>query len=67
MDQNGYLDRAETRLFLQSVQKDMPGSDYDDSQFDATFEAIDANGDGLMEKAEMAMFIRALLRKQQRK
>ena len=45
----------------------MPGSDYDDSQFDATFDAIDANGDGLMEKAEMAMFIRALLRKQKKK
>ena len=63
-DGNGYLDRDETRLFLQSTMKDLDGEDaYDEAKFDETYDAIDANGDGLMEKAEMAFFIRALLKR----
>ena len=44
--------------------KDLDGDDaYDEAKFDETYDAIDANGDGLMEKAEMAFFIRALLKR----
>lgn len=58
------MDRDETRLFLQSTMKDLDGEDaYDEAKFDETYDAIDANGDGLMEKAEMAFFIRALLKR----
>ena len=62
-DKNGYLDRAETKVFLQTVLKDAPnGEGYDESKFDELFDTIDQNGDGLMEKAEMRYFIRVLLK-----
>ena len=61
-DNSGELDKDETREFLQHVFKDMPGHAYDDSKFDETFSAIDANGDGLMQKSELAYFIRVLLK-----
>ena len=65
-DNSGYLDRDETRVFLETALRDVPGGEeYDDSKFDETYDAIDANGDGLMERDEMAYFIKALLRQAQ--
>ncbi len=61
-DQSGSLDKAETREFLKYAMKDFPQG-YDDSKFDETFNVIDTDGDGLMDKQELAYFIKSLLKK----
>ncbi len=60
-DNNGSLDRDETKIFLQTVLGDVPPpNNYDDSKFDQTFKAIDKNGNGRIEKNEMFMFLKAV-------
>ena len=49
--------------FLREVLADIPPPNaFDESKFDATFDAIDKNHNGLIEKAEMVMFIKQLLK-----
>ena len=61
-DNSGFLEKDETRKFLQVVLKDMDVDDsYEDSRFEQTYAAIDANGDGVIKKEEMAYFIRMML------
>jgi hypothetical protein len=60
-DNNGSLDREETRTFLKTVLANVPPpNQYDDSKFDQTFIAIDKNANGRIEKNEMFMFLKAV-------
>lgn len=61
-DNSGHLDREECRAFLSTVLADLPPpNSYDESKFDQTYTAIDKNDNGLIEKNEMAYFIKCLL------
>lgn len=52
-DKNGELDREESKVFLQTVLSSAPGYETQEGDFDTVFDSIDANGDGLLDKAEM--------------
>merc|ERR1712130_279826 len=51
-DKNGYLDRKETKKFVQDVCASL-----DEEFFDDLFEQLDKNNSGTIEKAEMASFV----------
>ena len=62
-DKSGALDRVETKNFLKDVLSNMPPpNNFDDSKFELTFNSIDKNSNGLIEKVEMVAFIKALTR-----
>ena len=42
-----------------------PPNEYDDSKFDMTFRSIDKNRNGVIEKAEMVMFLKGVLKKEE--
>ena len=60
------LDRQEAKIFLQTVMENIPPPNhYDDSKFDETFDAMDKNRNGLIEKNEMVMFIKGIMRQRE--
>ena len=62
-DKSGGLDRDETRRFLQETLGKMDdGTAYKEEEFEETFNQFDLNHNGLIEKAEMAMFIQTIIR-----
>ena len=61
-DNSGMLDKPETRRFLMVILKDLPPpNNYVEEKFEQTYEAIDKNGDGFIEKFEMNLFIKSLV------
>ena len=65
-DNSGALDKAETKKFLQRVLENIPPPNhFDESKFDDTFHAMDKNGNGLVEKNEMVMFIKSIMRQRE--
>ena len=63
VDKSGQLDRVETKNFLSTVMENIPPPNhYDDSKFDETFDAMDKNRNGKVEKSEMVMFIKSIMR-----
>ena len=64
-DKNGALDREETRKFLQETfgnlgQAEQLGELGDEDYFDSIFAALDADGSGTVDKAEMAEFVKRM-------
>ena len=56
---NGSLDKAETKAFLKKALKDLPPpNEYDEAKFEMTFRSMDKNQNGVIEKAEMATFLK---------
>ena len=65
-DNSGQLDRAETKNFLSTVMANIPPpNNYDESKFDETFDAMDKNRNGKVEKNEMVMFIKSIMRQRE--
>ena len=61
---SGGLDRNETRKFLQeTIVKMGDGSNYQEEDFEDTFNMFDMNQNGLIEKPEMALLIKKLVRR----
>ncbi|KAF0684954.1 Aste57867_23111 [Aphanomyces stellatus] len=58
-DHSGFLDREETRRFVQEFQAGLKadGMDVDMPEFDASFDDFDKNGDGKLSKKEMRVFL----------
>ena len=66
VNNNGSLDQVETKAFLKKALTDIPPpNEYDDSKFDITFRSIDKNRNGVIEKAEMVMFLKSVLKKEE--
>jgi len=60
-DHSGELDKEETRNFLKLVLAHCPPpNNYDETTFDELFVTIDEDRNGLIEKHEMAVFIKKL-------
>lgn len=53
-DNNGSLDKAEIKLFFIDY---LGSTDMDDAQFETAFKNFDTNGNGRIEKSEMANFL----------
>jgi len=58
-DNSGTLQKNEARVFVQHMMKDM-GCDFDENQFEECFKEIDLDGNGTIEKKEMANFIKQI-------
>ncbi|EQC31991.1 hypothetical protein SDRG_10191 [Saprolegnia diclina VS20] len=58
-DQNGYLDRDETRAFIDAMAEAMNGTTRLD--FDACFDEYDQNRDGRLSRDEMRVFVKQLM------
>ena len=56
-DNNGVLDKAEIKLFFIDYLGHKGASDMDDAQFETAFKNFDTNGNGRIEKSEMANFL----------
>ena len=59
-DNNGVLDKAEIKTFFIEFlghQKPAGAPDMDDAQFETAFKNFDTNGNGKIEKSEMAKFL----------
>ena len=58
-DGNGYLDKNETKQFVQDTLADMSdGAGFNDDDFDQCFREFDKDGSGTIERAEMVQFIK---------
>ncbi|KAF0684953.1 Aste57867_23110 [Aphanomyces stellatus] len=62
-DKNGFLDRDETKQFVEAVLAKMQedGVDVDPMDFDECFDGYDKNGDGKLSKKEMRVFVEQLM------
>ena len=62
VDNSGSLDKEETRRLLQEACIDCPPPHniYEEAKFEPTFQAIDKNQNGRIEKVEMFMFLKAI-------
>ena len=59
-DKSGFLDKIETKAFVQNTLKYLNKSrvaEFDDSKFDTGFKKFDKDGNGVIQKAEMAEFV----------
>ena len=59
-DNNGYLDKTETKQFVRDTLGEMTDGDAmegNDDEFEACFAEFDEDGSGTIEKAEMVKFI----------
>ena len=67
VDGNKMLDKAETKNFIEELQKivnpEMSGS-YEPAKFDQLFKLYDDDKNGYLEKAEMTVFIQKSFRKE---
>ena len=62
---NDKLEKEETRTFLKKAFENLPlHNHFDESKFDETFVAIDKNGNGTIEKNEMVLFMKSILKQQ---
>ena len=60
-DGNGYLDKEETKKFVQDTLSDMAdGAGFNDEDFDTCFKEFDKDGSGTIEKGEMVQFIKSV-------
>ena len=58
-DDNGYLDKEETKKFVKDTLSDMSdGAGFNDDDFDQCFNEFDNDKSGTIEKAEMVQFIK---------
>merc|ERR1739844_840068 len=58
-DNNGYLDKQETKRFVQDTLADMAdGAGFNDDDFDQCFREFDKDGSGTIERGEMVQFIK---------
>ena len=58
-DANGYLDKQETKRFVQDTLADMSdGAGFNDGDFDQCFAEFDKDGSGTIERGEMVQFIK---------
>ena len=60
-DNSGFLDKEETKKFVESTMKDMNDDDHyelSDEDFEQTFAYFDVDGNGVIERAEMIKFIK---------
>ena len=58
-DGNGYLDKDETKAFVQNPLAEMnDNSSVEQGDFEETFKEFDKDGSGTIEKDEMAAFIK---------
>ncbi|CAK4648966.1 hypothetical protein LEN26_021184 [Aphanomyces euteiches] len=62
-DKNGYLDRAETKKFIDAMLAKMEadGVDVDAADFDECFDAYDKNHDDKLSRDEMRVFVEQLM------
>ena len=62
-DGTGYLDREEAQLFFHDCMGGKNGYDNElrDSDFEACFTRLDSDGNGVLNKEEMVVFIKELL------
>ena len=62
VDNNGSLDKDETRALLKDACADCPPphNKYDEANFEPTFQAMDKNGNGRIEPVEMLMMLQAV-------
>ena len=62
MDNNGRLDRNETRKFVKDIFGNIGQSeDFTDENYELVFSAFDKDNSGTVEKGEMYVFIKQLL------
>ena len=60
-DNNGYLDKEETKAFVKDTLSDMSdGAGFNDDDFDQCFKEFDKDGSGTIEKTEMVQFIKSV-------
>ena len=60
-DNSGFLDKEETKKFVESTMKDMNDDDHyelSEEDFEQTFAYFDVDGNGVIERAEMIKFIK---------
>ena len=58
-DNNGYLDKQETKRFVQDTLADMAdGAGFNDDDFDQCFREFDKDGSDTIERGEMVQFIK---------
>mmetsp|Transcript_2824 Transcript_2824/g.1936 ORF Transcript_2824/g.1936 Transcript_2824/m.1936 type:complete len:88 (+) Transcript_2824:57-320(+) len=58
-DNNGHLDKHETRLFVQQTLKEMEvNDDFKEDDFEGTFKEFDKDGNGTISREEMKIFIK---------
>jgi len=65
-DNSGVLDKAECKVFMSELKKIIKperSDNYDEANFEKLFEKFDDNGDGFMEKKEIAVFIKKVFKK----
>lgn len=63
VDKTGALDRVETKSFLTTVLANVPPpNNYDESKFEDTFAAMDKNNNGKIERKEMVMFVKNIMK-----
>lgn len=61
-DNNQYLDKEETRKFVQDILRNLgSGDDFSQDAFDEIFEKFDEDKSGTIEKDEMKGFINKLI------
>ena len=61
-DNNGYLDKTEAKKFIFNVVGSTEAAAFEENEFDECFDELDINGTGVIERAEMVSFIKALTR-----
>ena len=60
-DNNGYLDKNEAKTFVEKTLGEMQADGaqgFSDDDFNACFNEFDKNGDGTIEREELAQFIK---------
>ncbi|OQS04408.1 hypothetical protein THRCLA_20891 [Thraustotheca clavata] len=62
-DNNGYLDREETRNFIESMAEAMSqdGTKAETIDFDSCFDEYDKNHDGRLSRDEMRVFVKQMM------
>ena len=70
LDGNGYLDRAEARTFVfeisQCIERER-AKNYNPLNFDQLFDRFDENKDHFLSKSEMAVFIKKVFNKTEKR
>ena len=60
-DNSGVLEKGEAMNFLRDTFKEIFGSEQTDEQLQPTFDMIDKNKNGTLDKAEMMVHIKGLI------